>query len=272
MTMNTSDRLTIDLAPLRDKTVFLATPMYGGNANANYVSSVLALQRMCGAADIGFTHYFMSNESLITRARNGLVWAFRNHVAATHLLFVDADIDFDAKDILAMLHFDKDVIALPYPKKRINWEVIVSAVAANPGITRHELEQLVGDYVFSPIGGDAQGGPVIEVAEAGTGLMLIKRSLFDRWDQHYPDDTYLSDDSVGSHTGQRRRIGSYFTTGVVDDRYLSEDYMFCKKWRDMGGHVWLYPWAHTRHFGTYGFTGSIATLVQNVLSRQDSAR
>jgi len=45
---------TIDLAPLRDKTIFLATPMYGGNANSHYVASVLALQRMCAEGEIGF--------------------------------------------------------------------------------------------------------------------------------------------------------------------------------------------------------------------------
>ena len=135
-------RLKVNTAPLRGMSLFLATPMYGGNANANYMASVLALQKACYAADIGFTYCFLSNESLITRARNELVWRFLHQSQCSHLLFVDADLAFDPADILAMLHFDKEVITLPYPKKRINWEVILAAVRANHGLGRADVEIL----------------------------------------------------------------------------------------------------------------------------------
>jgi len=39
----------------------------------------------------------------------------------THLLFIDADIHFDPRDVIALLALDKDVIGAPYPKKSIKW-------------------------------------------------------------------------------------------------------------------------------------------------------
>ena len=39
----------------------------------------------------------------------------------THLLFIDSDIDFQAESIFKMLDKDKDIIAVPYPMKYIDW-------------------------------------------------------------------------------------------------------------------------------------------------------
>jgi hypothetical protein len=48
------------------------------------------------------------------------------------------------------------------------------------------------------------------------------------------------------------------------DRYLSEDYMFCQWWRNMGGQIWLCPWMKTHHIGTYAFTGDMGAVANNV--------
>ena len=46
---------------------------------------------------------------------------------ATHMMFIDADINFDAIDILHMLQHDKDVIVGAYPKKQLDWASIKDA-------------------------------------------------------------------------------------------------------------------------------------------------
>jgi hypothetical protein len=70
---------------------------------------------------------YMMNESLITRARNGMAYDFMQS-DATHLMFIDADITFDPKDIVRMIDADKDIICGLYPKKEINWQLISDAV------------------------------------------------------------------------------------------------------------------------------------------------
>ena len=48
---------------------------------------------------------------------------------ATHLMFIDADINFDPMDILHMLQHDKDIVVGAYPKKDLNWAGIKAEVA-----------------------------------------------------------------------------------------------------------------------------------------------
>ena len=71
-----------------------------------YFSSILQLQDACRQHGIIFQHCFMMNESLIDRARNGLVHEFLTKSDADWLLFVDADIQFRPEDVLAMMSYD----------------------------------------------------------------------------------------------------------------------------------------------------------------------
>lgn len=53
---------------------------------------------------------------------------------------------------------------------------------------------------------------------------------------------------------------------TASERYLSEDYMFCRYARDAGLKVWLCPWMQLQHVGSYIFGGSVISLAQNGLS------
>lgn len=257
--MSGPKEVQIDISHLKGKSVMLATPMYGGLGNTMYMTSCMQLQGRMQALGMRLEHCFMMNESLIDRARNGLVDEFLTKSNADYLLFVDADIEFRPEDVLAMLSFDKDVICGPYPKKHINWSVIVEAI--QKGETKPEvLERLVGQYVFSTLNNGEPMGMVMRVEEAGTGLMLIKRDVFKRLKEAYPNNEYISDGV--RDLGKDKIMHAYFRTDIVEKRYLSEDYYFCRKWRDIGGEVWLFPWAQTTHYGTYGFKGSVGHLVE----------
>jgi GT2 family glycosyltransferase len=43
-------------------------------------------------------------------------------------------------------------------------------------------------------------------------------------------------------------------------RYLSEDYFFCRKARDIGLRIWTCPWMQLQHIGAYVFKGSMAHI------------
>ena len=291
--------LSIKVEDLRKNKLFIATPMYGGVNHGLYMKACLDLQALCFQYGIENRFSFLFNESLITRARNYLVDEFLRS-GYTHLLFIDSDIHFEPQDILAMLALDKDVIGAPYPKKAINWKNIATAMVKNPTISPGELENLVGDYVFNPVPGTNQFSvrEPLEVLELGTGYMMVKREVFDKFKQAYPKQNYKPD-----HIGQvnfdgTRYIHAYFDT-VMDNgytyddlyslvlkasngedvseagkkfmeaektashRYLSEDYMFCQYWRKMGGQIWLCPWMKTQHVGSYAFTGNMQSIANN---------
>lgn len=252
--------LQINVSKLKGKKVMLATPMYGGLGNAMYFSSVLKLQDQFIHRGIHLHHCFMANESLIDRARNGLAYEFMTKSDADYLLFVDADIEFRPEDVLAMMSYEKDVICGPYPKKHINWPIIINAVKS--GIEDPKvLEKLVGEYVFTPLESTPKMEEIIRVSEAGTGMMLIHRSVFMKMKNAFPENYYISDDGRDVKKASPKEMHAYFRTAIVDNRYLSEDYYFCHKWREIGGDVWLFPWSQCVHYGTYGFNGSVGHLI-----------
>ena len=265
-------QIQVNLEEVRKKKLFIATPMYGGMNHGLYMKSCLDLQTVMMKYNIEVKFSFLFNESLITRARNYLVDEFLRR-DYTHMMFIDSDIHFDPNDVIALLALDKDVIGGPYPKKSINWGNVAETARKNPDLNPKELENLVGEYVFNVVKGTQQFqvSEPLQVMEIGTGHMMIKRQVFEKLAEAFPNIRYKPDHVGQAHFDGSRYIHAYFDT-VIDtkdsyigggsDRYLSEDYMFCQMWRKIGGEVWLCPWMKTQHIGTYAFTGNMPAVAQ----------
>lgn len=264
--------IQVNIEELKKHKLFIATPMYGGMAHGLYIKSCLDLQTTFNQYGIETKFSFLFNESLITRARNYLVDEFLR-TDYTHMMFIDSDIHFSPKDVIALLALDKDVIGGPYPKKSINWPNVAHAARNHPDLDPRELENLVGEYVFNVVKGTSsfQVSEPLNVLEIGTGHMMIKRHVFDKMKDAYPMIHYKPDHVGQANFDGTRYIHAFFDT-VIDtkdsitgggsDRYLSEDYMFCQMWRKIGGEIWLCPWMRTQHIGTYAFTGNMPAVAQ----------
>lgn len=265
-------QIQVNLEQLRKNKLFIATPMYGGMNHGLYMKSCLDLQTVMIKYGIEVKFSFLFNESLITRARNYLVDEFLR-TDYTHMMFIDSDIHFDPNDVIALMALDKDVIGGPYPKKSINWGNVAETARRNPDLNPKELENLVGEYVFNVVKGTQQFqvSEPLEVMEIGTGHMMIKRNVFEKMAEAFPQIRYKPDHVGQANFDGSRYIHAYFDT-VIDtkdsytgggsDRYLSEDYMFCQMWRKIGGQVYLCPWMKTQHIGTYAFTGNMPAVAQ----------
>jgi hypothetical protein len=257
--------IQVKIDELRKNKLFVATPMYGGMANGLYVKSSLDLQAVMSRYGVETKFSFLFNESLITRARNYLVDEFLRS-DCTHLLFIDSDIHYDPRDVIALMALDKDVIGAPYPKKSINWGNIAAAARKHPNLDPKELETLVGEYVFNVVKGTSQFQVTepLEVMEIGTGFMMVKREVFGKYAEAYPEYRYKPDHVGQANFDGSRYIHAYFDT-VIDpesERYLSEDYMFCQWWRKIGGQIFLCPWMKTQHIGTYAFSGNMPKVAE----------
>ena len=259
--------ISIKKEELQKKRLFVATPMYGGQCHGLYMKACLDLQSLCMAYNIQIKFSFLFNESLITRARNYLADEFLRS-DCTHLLFLDSDIHFNPQDVIALLAMDNDVSGGPYPKKAIKWKSVKTAVTKHPDIDPGMLEKVTGDYVFNPVKGTAQFSVTepLEVMEIGTGFMMIDRVVFPKFEAAYPELKYKPDHVGQANFDGTRYIHAYFDT-VIDkqsERYLSEDYMFCQWWRNIGGKIYLCPWMKTTHIGTYHFQGDMPAVANFV--------
>ena len=236
----------------------LATPMYGGTAHGGYVCSVACLFALCALKKIDIVIEYLTHESLIPRARNTLVKSFMNHKEYTHLLFIDADIKFDAHDILKLLELDMDVVGMPYAKKLIDWESVRQQSENTNGKMCKELLEKCGlTYILACPPNQDPSSTIYEAEEIGTGLMLIQRPVIEKMVAAYPDLYALSDDTARFKMEdiESRKYYLFFETMTIPDtrRYLSEDYAFCKRWRDIGGKIHIYLPVVTTHYGSYAY-------------------
>ena len=264
------NEIEIPIEELRERKIFVATPMYGGMCGGQYTKSTADLSKLAMHYGMEIEFFYLFNESLITRARNYCVDEFLRHDNFTHLMFIDSDIGFNANDVLSLAALASpdsgyDILCGPYPKKTISWEKIKMAVDKgfadeNP----QKLANYVGDYVFNPAEGQTEialNAPV-EVLEGGTGFMMIQRKTFEKYAEAYPELMYLPDHVRSDHFDGTREIMCYFDA-LIDPkskRYLSEDYMFCQWARDAGLKVWMCPWMNMSHTGSYVFGGSLIDL------------
>ena len=264
------NEIEIPIEELRERKIFVATPMYGGMCGGQYTKSTADLAKLAMHYGMEVEFFYLFNESLITRARNYCVDEFLRNENFTHLMFIDSDIGFNANDVLSLAALaspdsEYDILCGPYPKKTISWEKIKMAVDKgfadeNP----QKLANYVGDYVFNPAEGQTEialNAPV-EVLEGGTGFMMIQRKTFEKYAEAYPELMYLPDHVRSDHFDGTREIMCYFDA-LIDPkskRYLSEDYMFCQWARDAGLKVWMCPWMNMSHTGSYVFGGSLIDL------------
>lgn len=263
--------ISVPIETLRERRLFVAVPMYGGNCAGMFARSLADLSARCTQYGISLQLYFLFNESLVQRARNYCCDEFMRS-NATHMMFIDSDIGFDAQDVLMMLALQSDdspydVVCGGYPKKTISWEKIKRAVEKgfaenNP----NDLEKYVGDYVFNPKTNQSEialNEPV-EVLEGGTGFMMIRRKTFEVFDKNFPEQRYKPDHVRTEHFDGTREITAYFDCIIEPEskRYLSEDYMFCQYVQKAGLKVWLLPWVKLQHVGTMIFGGSLVDLAQ----------
>ena len=183
-------KIEIPIEVLRNKHIFIATPCYGGQIGEPYFRSMMRLAILCNKYDIQFTVSTLANESLITRGRNTLVSFFMEHPDATHLFFIDADIEFDPNDLLRMVAYDRPITVGAYPKKAINWQSIIEAARRNEDETTETIEGHSSNYVVNfESAQDENGNPInqiqirdnlIKLKDAGTGFMCIQRDVIQK--------------------------------------------------------------------------------------------
>jgi hypothetical protein len=236
--------------------IYLAVPCYGGNLNLYFVNSLLKLQDACRERSVGLYVDMMGGEALITRGRSRLAARFLAHAEATHLLFIDADIGFEPANVFRLLDAGKDVIAAVCPLKKIDWEKVRKAV--KDGVS--DLQAAAIGYVvrFLPTADSSVevNDGFAQVAYGGTGFLMIRRAAMQRLVDAHPELRAKMRDMGDDLAPEAVMV---FDTMIEPEtgQYLSEDYAFCRRWRDLGGEIWADFEARLTHVGHAAYTGSL---------------
>ena len=222
-------QIQVNVDYLKTTRVHICMPCYGGMLTESCFMSYIKWSNTCRQLGIDWTMETMTNESLISRARNTLTAKFLHNKESTHLMFIDADIGWEPWHLLVMLNRDVDVIGGLYPMKSLPVKWCVNGFDG------------------------AEEGPdgLQEVSKTGTGFLLIKRHVFEKLDAHPATKPFMND--IGLPVELNPFMKTYFDTAVRENRYYSEDWTFCENWRDIGGKVWVDKRVLLRHTGTYVF-------------------
>ena len=264
-------QVQLSVEEIRKNKFFIATPCYGGQLNEPYFRSVIKMMTFFNGHQIPLAFGTIANESLVTRARNVLV-AYFLASDYTHLMFIDADIEFQTEDLLKLYAHKKDVVVGAYPKKGVAWDKIRSNLMdpANKDkeLSDRDMASFGSDYAinFKFVNKEAKTigveNGLIKLHDAGTGFMMISREAILKMTKAYPELKYNNDVNI-SNADLKDHFYALFDTMIdpIDRRYLSEDYTFCRRWQEIGGDVWLDPSISLNHYGHFCFQGNPEAII-----------
>lgn len=241
--------------------IVIATPAYGEMFFTPYVQSLYRLTRAFDerkwSSDFCSTSY-----SDIAESRNILLTYWYEKTDASHLLFIDADMGFEPKLVLDMIDFNKPVVGVIYPKKKVDLVRLTQLTRAGEPASRAIASS--HDFVVRRPGRGTFRSGFIEVDGCGTGIFLIQRSCVDVMLAKIPSvldvdpkkiPTVTNFGQGGSMATDFRRFIRAFDFVTVDGQRLTEDYSFCYRWRhDCGGEVWANVAYEIIHIGMHRFT------------------
>ena len=268
-TPSDTHQVTIDTSKIR---LVIATPCYGGGVQAHYLLSLIQTIELLRDRGIKYEVSLLPGDSLVPRARNALVAKFLSNPDNTHLMFIDADIHWNPMEILKLLGHDKPLVGGLYPLKSWRWEnldkleQIKQKVYAshNQGLSESEIIQhnlLKYDLNFVP-GKELQvNNNLLELRHLATGFMMIQRDTFTRMISCIGEDLKYTDDCGALTDKENPFLYAFFDCAVKRDHYLSEDWLFCDRWRQLGGEVFADITVALTHLGYQTFPGRFLSTI-----------
>jgi hypothetical protein len=234
--------------------LMIGTPCYGGLVTQRYMQSICNLLEFGNANGVAISVELLGYDSLVTRSRNTLVATFLDNPTATHLMFIDADIGFTPAQVARMLALDKEVVAGMYPLKIVNYgPEVIDRVREGESLESAQLR-----YVGTPhppetreeIDGFTTG------EFAGAGFLMMRREVFEKLIIAYPETRYTAAHNAAVPSLSPNQY-ALFDCMIEPEtgHYLSEDYAFCRRWRAMGGQLWLDLRSQLMHIGPREFYG-----------------
>jgi hypothetical protein len=248
--------------------IAICTPMYGGVGVMDYFASLMKTKDLLTSVGVEYRFYSTKQESLVQRARNTLACLALSLPEVTHIFFIDADIKWNEFDVLLLLENDVDIVGGIYPKKAYNFKKVMESSniisLKNSNKFNSEipdetfLKHHLVDYNLNTCGSTKIENGLLEVRHIATGFMMIKRTVFEQMILAHPEWEYEDD----CHNPPLEiKCYAFFDCIIKEKHYLSEDWTFCERWREMEGHIHANITIALGHIGTVEYEGRILSTL-----------
>jgi len=213
--------------------LMIATPFYEGRGYVSYILALTDTLKELSRLGINWITHFTTGDAYVDRAKNAIVGAFLQSTC-TDLFMIDSDLGWDVEGFLRVLLAPYDLVGGVYPLKR------------NPGDEYPCVVYTTEDGTRQPV---MMPEGVIKAMMIPGGFMRIRKETLKLVVKEC--DTYICEQS--SFPGLTPNL---FNTSRSNGRFIGEDVVFCKKWRDAGYNIYLEPRVVFSHSGSYGWRGS----------------
>jgi len=192
--------------------------------------------------------YFNENDSLISRVRNVHMSTFLyDFTDCDYFMSWDSDIEtlnaFTQNNTFdKLIEHDKDFCGGLYAIKK-------------PGVVRSSSisAESNADMKFD--------SGIIPMTWLSSGSWMVKRSAVEKMANAYPELTYDGDDNAAGKVVHGLYIPFIYEMTPEEfpgiekpfKKYLSEDWAFCSRWRDIGGEIWADTSVVLKHHGKVSY-------------------
>lgn len=215
--------------------IFVAIPVYDGKLPVSTVRALLNEQAAANLTGDTLETRFLPGCSLIPMARNQLAEEFMAS-DCDRLVFIDGDLSWELGAVLKVAHHPVDFCGGAYRYKSDDENYPVGFIQDRADLWSNELG-------------------LIEVSALPGGFMSLSRDVLYKLREEYPDEVY-------QHFGHKAH--AWFQSPFAHGQLCGEDGFFCKRWRDLGGQIWLDPELTLTHIGgSPEYTGRIGDWLKN---------
>ena len=210
--------------------VLIGTPSYDGRIDVWFANSLISTVKESIEKDIHVHAIYTSYDSLVQRARNSLVKLALDG-GYDDLFFIDSDVEWETEWFFNLLDRPEPIVGGALVKK-----------TDKEGYTIKLIDK---ELKYS------QDKKIIEVDGVGTGFLKVSRFALEKlWDA---SDVYQSE-------GETHRM--VFDIKVENGDLISEDFVLCNKWKNLGYKVWADPTITCNHIGIKKFKGNFKNFIK----------
>ena len=201
--------------------LYIGTPSYDGKLCATTVAGLLDLRHICTANNIGFAMDVIPGNAFVGHGRNQIAHRFMKS-EFRDLLFIDADIGFEAIDAAALCRAEPEIVMGLY-------------------LMKQEKPQYPALFV-DPLEKHPSDPRLIRMQYGPTGFMRIRKEVFIAMQQKWPDEWYIDGAS-------KEKTYDYFPGGRHGNNFMSEDIAFCERAKQCGFDLWAMQGIELQHTG-----------------------
>lgn len=241
----------VDLQPKQG--VMIATPSHDGNVAMAYALGLADASLGMAQNGIYFEMARVVGSSLIPHARNSLVAMFLKS-KCQRLLMIDSDQGFDKNAVFRLLQSPRLIIAGITPHKRFPINLNFEPLEDDKQFFKFQVDKGMEEFqVFAKAKADPLGN--IEVARAGTGIMMIDRKVFEIMKDHVDYYEAFDNDPEIKHGEFFKMGGAVFQDGEKKvRRYAGEDWAFTELAKRLKIPIYIHANVIVPHQGVFTFT------------------